>query len=43
MSRVLYTKERWEQVLEVNKKLMQQYLRSCKADKKGTRTVYVRP
>lgn len=39
MSRVLYTKERWEQVLEVNKKLMQQYLRSCKADKKGTRTI----
>lgn len=39
MSRVLYTKERWEQVLEVNKRLMQQYLRSCKADKKAKRTI----
>lgn len=39
MSRVLYTKERWENVLDINKRLMQQYLRNCKADKKGERTI----
>ena len=39
MSQRLYTEERWEQVLEVNKRLRQQYLRNCKADKKGTRTI----
>lgn len=39
MSRILYTKDRWEQVLESNKRLMQQYLRNCKADKKGERTI----
>lgn len=39
MSRILYTKERWERVLEVNKRLMQQYLRNCKADRKGERTI----
>ncbi|MBE6070037.1 MAG: integrase [Clostridium lundense] len=39
MSRVLYTKERWEQVNEVNKQLMKQYLRACKGDRKGERTI----
>lgn len=39
MSTRLYTKERWGNVLEINKRLMQQYLRSCKADKKGVRTI----
>lgn len=39
MSERLYTEERWEQVLEVNKRLRQQYLRNCKADKKGARTI----
>lgn len=39
MSQRLYTEERWEQVLEVNKRLRQQYLRNCKADKKGARTI----
>lgn len=37
--RILYTKERWMKVLEVNKKLMQQYIRSCRADKKRPRTI----
>lgn len=35
----LYSKERWDKVLDVNKRLMQQYLRNCKADKKGVRTI----
>ena len=39
MSRILYTKERWELVIETNKRLMQQYLRNCKADRKGERTI----
>ena len=39
MSSKLFTKERWELVNEVNKKLMKQYLRSCKADRKGERTI----
>ena len=39
MSRILYTKERWELVLETNKRLMQQYLRNCKADKKSEGTI----
>lgn len=39
MSRVLFTKERWNEVCEVNRKLMQQYIRSCKADKKRPRTI----
>ncbi len=39
MSRVLYSKERWELVLDTNKKLMQQYLRNCKADKKKEGTI----
>lgn len=39
MSERLYTEERWKQVLEVNKRLRQQYLRNCKADKKGARTI----
>ena len=39
MSERLYTEERWEKVNEVNKRLRQQYLRNCKADKKGTRTI----
>ena len=39
MSRILYTKERWESVLDINKRLMQQYLRNCKADRKGERTI----
>lgn len=39
MSSKLFTEERWELVNEVNKKLMKQYLRSCKADRKGERTI----
>lgn len=39
MSERLFTHERWEKVNEVNKRLRQQYLRNCKADKKGTRTI----
>lgn len=39
MSRVLFTKERWSQAHEGNKQLMQQYIRSCKADKKRPRTI----
>lgn len=39
MSRALYTKERWEIVLEVNKRLMQQYIRNCKTEKKRPNTI----
>ncbi len=39
MSRILYTKERWENVLDINKRLTQQYLRNCKADKKSEGTI----
>ena len=39
MSERLYTEERWEQVNEVNKRLMKQYLRACKGDRKGERTI----
>ena len=39
MSRVLFTKERWSNVLESNKKLMQQHIRNCKAEKKRPRTI----
>lgn len=39
MSRILYTKERWELVLDINKRLMQQYLRSCKGDRKAEKTI----
>lgn len=39
MSSKLFTPERWEKVNEVNKRLRQQYLRNCKADKKGARTI----
>ena len=39
MSERLFTPERWEKVNEVNKRLMKQYLRSCKADRKGERTI----
>ena len=39
MNRILFTKERWLEVREVNKKLMQQYIRSCKADKKRPGTI----
>lgn len=39
MSRVLFTEKRWLEVLEVNKKLMKQYIRSCKADKKRPSTI----
>ena len=39
MSRILYTKERWELVLDTNKKLMDQYLRNCKIEKKRPNTI----
>lgn len=39
MSSKVYTKELWEQVLESNKRLMQQYLRSCRTEKKAERTI----
>lgn len=35
----LYTPERWENVNEVNKKLMQMYLRSLKSDRKRPNTI----
>ena len=39
MSRVLATKENWENVLQVNKELIKQYLLNCKSEKKGKRTI----
>lgn len=39
MGRILYTKERWERVLDVNKRLMEQYLRNCKIEKKRPNTI----
>lgn len=36
--KVLFTQERWDRVLDINKQLMKQYLRSLKADKKRPRT-----
>lgn len=39
MERVLFTAERWERVDEVNKRLLRQYIRSCKADRKQPRTI----
>lgn len=39
MSRILYTKERWELVLDTNKRLMEQYLRNCKIEKKRPSTI----
>lgn len=38
MSRVLYSQERWEKVNEVNKELMQLYLRSTRADRRRPNT-----
>ncbi|WP_410495151.1 tyrosine-type recombinase/integrase [Cellulosilyticum sp. ST5] len=39
MSRVLFTQERWKNVKEINKKLMQQYIRNCRSEKKRPRTI----
>ncbi len=39
MSRVLYTEERWEEVLESNKKLLNQYIRYCKVENKRPNTI----
>lgn len=38
MSKVLYSQERWEKVNEVNKELMQLYLRSTRADRRRPNT-----
>lgn len=38
MSTVLYSEERWEKVNEVNKELMQLYLRSTRADRRRPNT-----
>lgn len=39
MSRVLYTKERWNKVNMINRQLMKEFLMNCKSESKGKRTI----
>lgn len=39
MSRILFTKKRWEEVNNINKQLMKEYLLYCRSENKGKRTI----